>query len=64
MIKKINLRSSLKSKHNTNGKLSPSAKLALKLEVSKTHGQFGWSGEGGGVEGSIVELAKNKLILC
>ena len=25
---------------------------------------FGWRGEGGGVEGSSVELAKNKLILC
>ena len=28
------------------------------------YGLFGWRGEGGGVEGSRVELAKNKLILC
>ena len=27
------------------------------------YGRFGWKGEGGGVEGSRVELAKNKLIL-
>ena len=27
-------------------------------------GLFGWRGEGGGVEESRVELAKNKLILC
>ena len=27
-------------------------------------GRFGWRGEGGGVEESKVELAKNKLILC
>ena len=25
---------------------------------------FGWRGEGGGVDGSRVELTKNKLILC
>ena len=28
-----------------------------------TYGPFGWRGEGEGVEGSRVELAKNKLIL-
>ena len=28
------------------------------------NGLFGWRGEGGGVKGSKVELAKNKLILC
>ena len=30
----------------------------------ETNGLFGWRGEGGGVEGSKVEFAKNKLILC
>ena len=29
-----------------------------------SNGLFGWREEGGGVEGSRVELAKNKLILC
>ena len=29
-----------------------------------TNDLFGWRGEGGGVEGSRVELAKNKLIYC
>ena len=28
------------------------------------YGLFGWRGEGGGVKGSRVLLAKNKLILC
>ena len=28
------------------------------------YGQFGWREDRGGVEGSRVELAKNKLILC
>ena len=28
------------------------------------YGLFGWRGEEGRVEGSRVELAKNKLILC
>ena len=28
------------------------------------YGLFGWRGEGRGVEGSRLELAKNKLILC
>ena len=29
-----------------------------------SYGLFGWREEGGGVKGSRVELAKNKLILC
>ena len=28
------------------------------------YGLFGWRGEGGRIEGSKIELAKNKLILC
>ena len=30
----------------------------------RTNDLFGWRGEGGGVKGSRVVLAKNKLILC
>jgi len=33
-------------------------------EVKHFYGPFGWSGEGGGVEGRRVEVIKNKLILC
>ena len=34
------------------------------LEIYYSNSLFRWKGEGGGVEGSRVELAKNKLILC
>jgi len=33
------------------------------MDIHNTNRPFGWRGEGGGVEGSRVELAKNKLIL-
>ena len=32
--------------------------------LDDTYGLFGWRGEGGRIEGSKIELAKNKLILC
>ena len=32
--------------------------------IGNSYGLFGWRGEGGGVWGSRVLLAKNKLILC
>jgi len=33
------------------------------IKTNTINGLFGWRGEGEGVEGSRVELAKNKLIL-
>ena len=36
----------------------------LPMGYEDLNGLFGWRGEGGGVEGSRVVLAKNKLILC
>ena len=41
--------------------------LIIKLDNydwTDLNGLFGWRGEGGGVEGSRVVLAKKKLILC
>ena len=32
--------------------------------IEEFYGLFGWRGKGGGVEGSRVVLAKNKLIFC
>ena len=34
------------------------------LDIHHCNGMFRWREEGEGVEGSRVELAKNKLILC
>ena len=42
---------------------SPSS-LGLANENQDFNGMFGWRAEGGKVEGSSVEFAKNKLILC
>ena len=35
-----------------------------RVRFSEIYILFGWRGEGGGVKGSKVVLAKNKLILC
>ena len=40
-----------------------STNLSLSL-LSNTNGLLRWRGEGKEVEGSIVELTKNKLISC
>ena len=34
------------------------------MSIGEIYGMFGWMEEGGRVEGSRVEFAKNKLILC